>query len=53
MKRGWKIRREMVHYPDGQRRWDLTYQKLLEWSQQEETRKKLKDCPGKERQNHE
>ena len=31
MKQEWRIRREVVPYADGQRRWDLDYQCLLRW----------------------
>ena len=31
--RQWRVRRQAVHYPDGQRRWDQTYQLLLRWTQ--------------------
>jgi len=32
MKRDWRIRRELVATPDGQRRWDRAYQALLTWT---------------------
>lgn len=35
MKRAWRIRREVLAAPDGQRRWDRAYQELLSWA-----------CPG-------
>ena len=35
MKRDWRIRRELLATPDGQRRWDRAYQALLTWT-----------CPG-------
>jgi hypothetical protein len=31
MKRDWRIRRELLAMPDGQRRWDRAYQDLLTW----------------------
>ena len=31
MKKEWQVRRTVVEYPDGQRRWDYTYQFLLRW----------------------
>ncbi len=30
MKRQWKLRRQVVEYPDGQRQWDRAYLLLLE-----------------------
>jgi hypothetical protein len=32
MKRQWRIRRQSVEYPDGQRRWDSAYRCILQWS---------------------
>ena len=32
MKREWRIRRELLAAPDGQRRWDRAYQELLAWT---------------------
>jgi uncharacterized protein (UPF0548 family) len=31
MKRDWRIRRELLAIPEGQRRWDRAYQALLTW----------------------
>jgi hypothetical protein len=32
MKRDWRIRRELLAMPEGQRRWDRAYQELLAWA---------------------
>jgi len=32
MKRDWRIRRELLARPDGDRRWDRAYQELLLWT---------------------
>jgi hypothetical protein len=32
MKRQWNIHRQTIALPDGQQRWDLAYQMLLEWT---------------------
>ena len=32
MQRQWRIRRQVVATPDGQRRWDRAYQHLLNWT---------------------
>lgn len=32
MKRDWRMRRELLATPDGQRRWDRAYQALLAWT---------------------
>ena len=32
MKRQWRVRRQVVAAPDGQRRWDRAYQLLLAWT---------------------
>ena len=31
MKKEWQVRRTVVECPDGQKRWDYTYQFLLRW----------------------
>ena len=31
MKTEWQVHRTVAEYPDGQRRWDYTYQFLLRW----------------------
>lgn len=33
VKRNWAIRRTLVQRVDGQRRWDIAYQRLLQWTQ--------------------
>lgn len=33
MKRKWEVRRNLVQRTDGQRRWDIAYQRLLQWTQ--------------------
>ncbi len=33
MKRKWAVRRSLVQRGDGQRRWDIAYQRLLQWTQ--------------------
>lgn len=38
MKRHWRIHRQLLPYPDGQRRWDPASQRLLEWTDAGETR---------------
>lgn len=32
MKRDWRMRRELLATPEGQRRWDHAYQDLLSWA---------------------
>ncbi len=32
MKRQWRIRRDLLAIPDGDRRWDRAYQELLNWT---------------------
>jgi len=32
MKRQWKVERTKVQRLDGQRRWDIAYQRLLQWA---------------------
>ena len=32
MKRQWRVRRQLMAVPDGQRRWDRAYQLLAEWT---------------------
>lgn len=32
VKRTWKVGRTLVQRSDGQRRWDLAYQRLLQWT---------------------
>ncbi len=32
MKRDWRMRRELLATPEGQRRWDRAYQALLTWT---------------------
>ena len=32
MKRHWKVQRSLVKRLDGQRRWDIAYQRLLQWT---------------------
>lgn len=32
MKRKWAVRRSLVQRSDGQRRWDIAYQRLLQWT---------------------
>jgi len=34
MKHHWKKHRQFTPQPDGQQRWDKTYQFLLQWSQE-------------------
>lgn len=36
MKQEWKVKGEIVEYPDGQRRWDMTYLCLLRWAYEPE-----------------
>ncbi len=31
--RQWQVRRALQPHPDGQRRWDRTYQQLMAWTQ--------------------
>ena len=33
MKRKWEVRRSLDQRTDGQRRWDIAYQRLLQWTQ--------------------
>lgn len=33
MKRKWAVCRSLVQRGDGQRRWDIAYQRLLQWTQ--------------------
>jgi hypothetical protein len=33
VKRNWEVRRSLVQRADGQRRWDIAYQRLLQWTQ--------------------
>jgi len=35
VKRKWAVRRSLVQRGDGQRRWDIAYQRLLQWTQKE------------------
>ena len=32
MKRKWEVRRSLVQRVDAQRRWDIAYQRLLQWT---------------------
>jgi hypothetical protein len=34
VKQKWDIRRTLVHQTDGQRRWDIAYQRLLQWTRE-------------------
>jgi hypothetical protein len=36
MKHKWQVKREIVAYPDGQRRWDKAYLCLLRWAHERE-----------------
>lgn len=34
MKRQWKVQRTLLKHSEGQRRWDIAYQRLLQWTQE-------------------
>ena len=36
MKRRWEVQRTMVKRIDGQRRWDIAYQRLVQWASEAE-----------------
>jgi hypothetical protein len=51
MKRNWQVSRSLTAQTDGQRRWDVAYQLLWQWSQEAETQIKTTVVPKQEKSN--
>ena len=51
MKRKWQVSRLLTAQADGQRRWDVAYQLLWQWSQEAETQVKATVVPKQEKSN--
>jgi hypothetical protein len=45
VKRDWVIRRTLVQRVDGQRRWDIAYQRLLQWTSEVATAPEASTVP--------
>lgn len=48
MKSEWSVSRSTIARPDGQRRWDYTYQFLVRWAMEQEAGSKPKPLPKQE-----
>jgi hypothetical protein len=48
MKKEWQVRHSVVECPDGQRRWDYTYQFLLRWMMEQNAEKQSLGLPSQE-----
>jgi len=48
MKKEWQVRRTVVEYSDGQRRWDYTYQFLLRWMMEQSMGQQPMGLPSQE-----
>lgn len=53
MKTAWEITRAVIGRPDGQHRWDVAYQFLLEWSSQPEFALNYQPAPDPLEDHHE
>ena len=48
MKKEWQVRHAIVECPDGQRRWDYTYQFLLCWMMEQTAEQQSLGLPSQE-----
>jgi hypothetical protein len=51
MKQKWQISRSLTAQADGQRRWDVAYQLLWQWSREAETQVTTTGVPKQEKSN--
>jgi hypothetical protein len=53
MKKEWQVRRSVAECPDGQKRWDYTYQFLLRWMMEQQTAEKQSPESPRQETDHE